>query len=1007
MDIEIKNFRKISANYGFKDDTLTLVNGKSGSGKTTIFNATKWCFFGTPLIKNKNKKRCNVVIKTLINGEILTVDRKSNPTLLQVNYRGEDYEGKEVAQELINSLIGKVEIWDITSYVHQKMPNSFFTAKPAERMSFLNTISFGDQNPEQYIETLVKYIKFYKEKKKIVEAQYLSELTRFEQIKRQYPFDEKNCVGKLKSKEERLETINQKIKRAKSLLIERDILDKAKEKCKTRLETLQESLHGDSLMSSDEYREIVENLKILERKQEEFEELNREFNKLKLKNLVYHDHYTPEYLMEVKIAEKNRKELEKLCDSVDIKCVSEEISKIKNLLMDQDKIKNKITLVNTYQKLLKLLEKTDDISLNDDEVEVLRQNNRIYNNNIKICKEVGIDYKENIIAEKLKLLEICDKINENNLLILEIKKLGNFEEIDDFDLEKVKNQWKIYESGVETCKKLKIKYSKESIEKFINENDRIIKHQEDARLWSSFNKLQEESRKEVNEDLENLTEVGDNKLEEFSVKIKNAIDGLGVLKCPCCDKDLRLVNGVLQNSSVGISDQKAIDTMKKSLEIMRKKDKLYKQYLDLKDLLDFDYKDVPLKTTANISNLLGIIQTLKNIEVIDEPEINIVEAIKTDKGMRIKNKIDYSLPTVKIDKNVLVKLYKIELIDKPKYDNFDLDAYEKYKEVLGKIKDIEIKLGEIEDVNVDDVLSEKITKKKKQFLEIKYTSNVEFEHKYLEECVKFNEISLRHGEEKRAIDELKEKYNYEMDLKEAKKLLLISEKDFLAKKEIERLEKDILDIEKNNAYEEDIISIMDILTVEKNKCTKHIENLSNKEVVLDNWKVVNEIEKGLTEIERILLELNNLKEIAVKTMICRLEDVCDNINTCLEDLMEEFFNEDDDVEVRIELFNEPKSTGIEIPKISLYISKEGEVYDSFSDLSGGECDRISIAFTVALGTISNSKIVIFDESLSSLDVKNKDASIDIIKKYLNNKIVLVVSHDTAETLFDDIVEISR
>ena len=93
----------------------------------------------------------------------------------------------------------------------------------------------------------------------------------------------------------------------------------------------------------------------------------------------------------------------------------------------------------------------------------------------------------------------------------------------------------------------------------------------------------------------------------------------------------------------------------------------------------------------------------------------------------------------------------------------------------------------------------------------------------------------------------------------------------------------------------------------------------------------------------------------------------------------------------------------------LYHKKIAGVYPILQQAlnSYDEIDRVSVCFTIALNAVNNTNIVIFDESLSSLDVDNKNKSVDIIRRHLKNTMVFIVSHDTDHSLFDNVVTIEK
>lgn len=69
-------------------------------------------------------------------------------------------------------------------------------------------------------------------------------------------------------------------------------------------------------------------------------------------------------------------------------------------------------------------------------------------------------------------------------------------------------------------------------------------------------------------------------------------------------------------------------------------------------------------------------------------------------------------------------------------------------------------------------------------------------------------------------------------------------------------------------------------------------------------------------------------------------------------------------------------------------------------LSGGELDRFSIAVAVAFSHFRGSPILIFDETIASLDPVRRAECVEVVSKLLPNKIVIFITHDPPQGLFE-------
>lgn len=73
-----------------------------------------------------------------------------------------------------------------------------------------------------------------------------------------------------------------------------------------------------------------------------------------------------------------------------------------------------------------------------------------------------------------------------------------------------------------------------------------------------------------------------------------------------------------------------------------------------------------------------------------------------------------------------------------------------------------------------------------------------------------------------------------------------------------------------------------------------------------------------------------------------------------------------------------------------------------TNLSGGEIKKICII----RGLIKDSEILIMDEPTNSLDLNMKRLMKDLLKKYKNNKIIIIVSHEIIDDVTDETIHLS-
>ena len=74
-------------------------------------------------------------------------------------------------------------------------------------------------------------------------------------------------------------------------------------------------------------------------------------------------------------------------------------------------------------------------------------------------------------------------------------------------------------------------------------------------------------------------------------------------------------------------------------------------------------------------------------------------------------------------------------------------------------------------------------------------------------------------------------------------------------------------------------------------------------------------------------------------------------------------------------------------------------------LSGGQKDRINLAFTLAFSEMVNNRILLLDECISSLDAETSDTVIETLRDKYKGKLILCVAHQVNTGMFDQVVNV--
>jgi len=134
-----------------------------------------------------------------------------------------------------------------------------------------------------------------------------------------------------------------------------------------------------------------------------------------------------------------------------------------------------------------------------------------------------------------------------------------------------------------------------------------------------------------------------------------------------------------------------------------------------------------------------------------------------------------------------------------------------------------------------------------------------------------------------------------------------------------------------------------------------------------------------------------------------LMDFIETLNRHASIYIDDFFP-DDDITVELHTVQEGKTTGKE--KVTLhFVVNFRNMTGDLSFLSGGQRDRVNLAFTLAFSELVENRVLLLDECISSLDSETSNVVLDQLKTKYKGKLVIVVSHQANLGFFDHILEV--
>jgi DNA repair exonuclease SbcCD ATPase subunit len=152
----LKNFRCYKdKTFDLGGNGITLLQGKSGAGKTTILMAINFVLYGVGT--NLIHEGCsNCYVELYFSDLYIKRTKKPNKLLLiQGNENVQEYED-DSAQSIINKIF--TDSFDICGYIAQNSIGSFITMSPTDKLEFLEKISFNKLVENQREAKMLKYI---------------------------------------------------------------------------------------------------------------------------------------------------------------------------------------------------------------------------------------------------------------------------------------------------------------------------------------------------------------------------------------------------------------------------------------------------------------------------------------------------------------------------------------------------------------------------------------------------------------------------------------------------------------------------------------------------------------------------------------------------------------------------------------------------------------------------------------------------------------------------------
>ena len=185
---------------------------------------------------------------------------------------------------------------------------------------------------------------------------------------------------------------------------------------------------------------------------------------------------------------------------------------------------------------------------------------------------------------------------------------------------------------------------------------------------------------------------------------------------------------------------------------------------------------------------------------------------------------------------------------------------------------------------------------------------------------------------------------------------------------------------------------------------------------LQEWKRVDEANQKFTDLSIAIQRSKDAKEYAMEELKCceklqyfikdaetrSIHQFIDSLNKHASLYIEDFFLDED---IRVDLVtNKELKSGKD--KLGLFFDVSYKTVKGDIDfLSGGQRDRVNLAFTLAFSELVQNQMLLLDECISSLDSETSDTVVDTLKEKYKGKLVMCVAHQVNTGVFDQVVNV--
>lgn len=150
MIVQLQNFGKYvqPTTFEFADGLMTVIKGRSGAGKTTIFKAVYWALYDDVKGYRNNRSTGTVVVTvTVTTSRGLLVVQRCKPHKFVCVLNGVEYHDS-AGMSLVYQIFGMPEVFQAACYRVQQSQNVLMSTGSANKLALIRWLTFGEHESE-------------------------------------------------------------------------------------------------------------------------------------------------------------------------------------------------------------------------------------------------------------------------------------------------------------------------------------------------------------------------------------------------------------------------------------------------------------------------------------------------------------------------------------------------------------------------------------------------------------------------------------------------------------------------------------------------------------------------------------------------------------------------------------------------------------------------------------------------------------------------------------------